>query len=128
MSLIIPLRGDYIERSSVAEHWKLVVSSEFHLTLSRAHKKQRDILPEKGETGSALEKQVSRPRAALLTLTCAIDKNLLRARRTRTGRESCINYPTSSSSTTINRPLSRRLDRCDRVIQDEVGDSNGGNV
>ena len=27
-----------------------------------------------------------------------------------------------------NRPLSRRLDRCDRVIQDEVGDSNGGNV
>ena len=27
-----------------------------------------------------------------------------------------------------HRPLSRRLDRCDRVIQDEVGDSNGGNV
>ena len=27
-----------------------------------------------------------------------------------------------------SRPLSRRLDRCDRVIQDEVGDSNGGNV
>ena len=27
-----------------------------------------------------------------------------------------------------DRPLSRRLDRCDRVIQDEVGDSNGGNV
>ena len=26
------------------------------------------------------------------------------------------------------RPLSRRLDRCDRDIQDEVGDSNGGNV
>ena len=26
------------------------------------------------------------------------------------------------------RPLSRRLDRCDRVIQDEVGDSIGGNV
>ena len=26
------------------------------------------------------------------------------------------------------RPLSRRLDRCDRVIHDEVGDSNGGNV
>ena len=26
------------------------------------------------------------------------------------------------------RPLSQRLDRCDRVIQDEVGDSNGGNV
>ena len=28
----------------------------------------------------------------------------------------------------IHRPLSRRLDRCDRVIQDESGDSNGGNV
>ena len=26
------------------------------------------------------------------------------------------------------RPLSRRLDRCDRVIQDEIGDSNGGNM
>ena len=26
------------------------------------------------------------------------------------------------------RPLSRRLDRCDRVIQDETGDSNGGNT
>ena len=26
------------------------------------------------------------------------------------------------------RPLSRRLDRCDRVIQDESDDSNGGNV
>ena len=28
----------------------------------------------------------------------------------------------------FNRPLSRRLDRCDRVIHDESGDSNGGNV
>ena len=28
----------------------------------------------------------------------------------------------------LNRPLSRRLDRCDRVIQDKVGDCNGGNV
>ena len=27
-----------------------------------------------------------------------------------------------------NMPLSRRLDRCDRVIQDEVGDSIRGNV
>ena len=27
-----------------------------------------------------------------------------------------------------HRPLSRRLDRCDRVIRDESGDSNGGNV
>ena len=26
------------------------------------------------------------------------------------------------------RPLSRRLDRCDRVSQDESGESNGGNV
>ena len=26
------------------------------------------------------------------------------------------------------RPLSRRLDRCDRVIQNESGDSIGGNV
>ena len=28
----------------------------------------------------------------------------------------------------VHRPLSQRLDRCDRVIQDESGDSNGGNV
>ena len=27
-----------------------------------------------------------------------------------------------------NRPLSRRLDRCVRVIQNESGDSKGGNV
>ena len=27
-----------------------------------------------------------------------------------------------------HRPLSRRLDRCERVIQDESGDSNRGNV
>ena len=27
-----------------------------------------------------------------------------------------------------NRPLSRRLDRCDRVIQKESGDPNGGNM
>ena len=27
-----------------------------------------------------------------------------------------------------NRPLSRRLDRCDRVIQDEFRDPFGGNV
>ena len=26
----------------------------------------------------------------------------------------------------VDRPLSRRLDRCDRVIQDEFGDSIGG--
>ena len=28
----------------------------------------------------------------------------------------------------INRPLSRRLDRCDRVIHNETGDPNGGNM
>ena len=28
----------------------------------------------------------------------------------------------------FNRPLSRRLDRCDRVIQKESGDPNGGNM
>ena len=28
----------------------------------------------------------------------------------------------------IHRPLSRRLDRCDRVIQKESGDPNGGNM
>ena len=27
-----------------------------------------------------------------------------------------------------NRPLSRRLDRCDRVIPNESGDPNGGNM
>ena len=27
----------------------------------------------------------------------------------------------------LNRPLSRRLDRCDRVIHNESGDPNGGN-
>ena len=35
---------------------------------------------------------------------------------------------TAKQSTGSNRPLSRRLDRCDRVIQDESGDSNGGSV
>ena len=33
-----------------------------------------------------------------------------------------------ASMTRYHRPLSRRLDRCDRVIQDEVGDSIRGNV
>ena len=27
-----------------------------------------------------------------------------------------------------HRPLSRRLDRCDRVIHNESGDQNGGNM
>ena len=30
--------------------------------------------------------------------------------------------------THCNRPLSRRLDRCDRVIHNESGDPNGGNM
>ena len=34
----------------------------------------------------------------------------------------------SMSSCPCNRPLSRRLDRCDRVIQNESGDSDGGSV
>ena len=29
---------------------------------------------------------------------------------------------------TLYRPLSRRLDRCDRVIHNESGDPNGGNM
>ena len=51
-----------------ADHWKLVAeSSEFHLTLKRAHrahffqpeirKKKRDILSEKRESGMALKKR-----------------------------------------------------------------------
>ena len=32
------------------------------------------------------------------------------------------------SQTDCNRPLSRRLDRCDRVIQNESSDPNGGNI
>ena len=56
------------EGISFAEHWKLVdESSEFHLTLKRAHrvhffqleirKKKRDILREKRESGIALKKK-----------------------------------------------------------------------
>ena len=59
--------ADIAERISFAEHGKLVAeSSEFHLTLSRAHKglfsnskyakKKRDILSEKRESGIALKK------------------------------------------------------------------------
>ena len=70
------------EGISFAEHWKLVAeSSEFHLTLKRAHrvhffqleirKKKRDILREKRESGIALKKSVSlRPKAVLLTPMC----------------------------------------------------------
>ena len=34
----------------------------------------------------------------------------------------------SVGPTSSNRPLSRRLDRCDRVIQNESSDPNGGNM
>ena len=55
---------NFAERISFAEHWKLVAeSSEFHLTLNKAHffqleirKKKRDILSEKRESGMALKK------------------------------------------------------------------------
>ena len=33
-----------------------------------------------------------------------------------------------AAETLSYRPLSRRLDRCDRVIQKESGDPNGGNM
>ena len=73
--------ADIAERISFAENGKLVAeSSEFHLTLSRAHKahffptrntqKKRDILSEKRESGIALKKSVSlRPKAVLLART-----------------------------------------------------------
>ena len=62
----------FAERISYTEHWKLVAeSSEFHLTLSRAHrahffqleisKKKRDILSEKRESGMALKKREFTP-------------------------------------------------------------------
>ena len=34
----------------------------------------------------------------------------------------------TATYTQRNRPLSRRLDRCDRMIQNESRDPNGGNV
>ena len=42
-----------------------------------------------------------------------------------------INYykrKSEQSHIQLYRPLSRRLDRCDRVIQKESGDPNGGNM
>ena len=70
--------ADLAERISVAEHWKLVAeSSEFHLTLSRAHRahffstrntqKKRDILSEKRESGMALKSVSLHPKAVVLT-------------------------------------------------------------
>ena len=64
--------ADIAERISFAEHGKLVAeSSEFHLTLSRAHKahffptrntqKKRDILSEKRESGIVLTKRKFTP-------------------------------------------------------------------
>ena len=60
------------EGISFAERWKLVAeSSEFHLTLKRAHRvhffqtsntpKKRDILSEKRESGMALKKREFTP-------------------------------------------------------------------
>ena len=49
----------------------------------------------------------------------------------RFGRGTVLYYCEKSngiSVITFNRPLSRRLDRCDRVIQNEGDDSIGGNV
>ena len=45
-------------------------------------------------------------------------------------RVSCINKRHSSHTHIFSslRPLSRRLDRCDRMIQNESRDPNGGNV
>ena len=63
--------ADIAEPISFAEHGKLVAeSSEFHMTLSRAHKahfsnskyaKKRDILSEKRESGKALKKHEFTP-------------------------------------------------------------------
>ena len=66
------------EGISFSEHWKLVAeSSEFHLTLKRAHivhffqleirQKKRDILSENRESGIALKSVSLRPKAVLLT-------------------------------------------------------------
>ena len=66
------------EGISFAEHWKLFAeSSEFHLTLKRAHivhffqleilPKKRDILSEKRESGMPLKRVSLRPKAVLLT-------------------------------------------------------------
>ena len=41
------------------------------------------------------------------------------------GDHYCIDIVVPSSD---HRPLSRRLDRCDRVIHNESGDPNGGNM
>ena len=43
-------------------------------------------------------------------------------------RVDSIGEPRTIWPTIPHWPLSRRLDRCDRVIQDETGDSFGGNV
>ena len=71
--------ADIAERISFAEHGKLVAeSSEFHLTLSRAHKahffsnskyaKKRDILSEKRDC--AKQSVSLRPKAVLCTWLC----------------------------------------------------------
>ena len=44
------------------------------------------------------------------------------------GNDGRTTVPFRNSPIQRNRPLSRRLDRCDRVIQKESGDPNGGNM
>ena len=63
---------NFSERISFAEHWQLVAeSSEFHMTLNRAHldrilsnskyAKKRDILSQKRESGMTLKKREFTP-------------------------------------------------------------------
>ena len=71
--------ANFAGRISFAEYCKLVAeSSEFHLTLSRAHRapfsnskyaKKRDILSEKQESGMALKSVSLCPKAVMLTPT-----------------------------------------------------------
>ena len=80
--------ADIAERIGFAEHGKLVAeSSEFHLTLRRAHKahflstrntqkKKRDILSEKRESGIALKKRELTPESGTVdTYAIVFPKN-----------------------------------------------------
>ena len=67
-----------------------------------------------------------------MSLKSAVYKlnNYARANKVSAGSRSFenISYSITEIFFAVNRRLSRRLDRCDRVIQDESGDSIGGNV
>ena len=52
----------------------------------------------------------------------------LSAKKTRDPLSSYLYRSVVRPPGTRNRPLSRRLDRCDRVIHNESGDPNGGNM